>query len=347
MIEADGVSVSPGAALEEPRQHERKLQRLQHLLMLYRLSLGAALLVIAVLTVLLFFGKSPRFGRAIIVNGQTVVMVRDAKAATAVRARLLAEVGGGEGATIKEKWEDAPRQAEGAQILSVGEAVKRLKPRVTVLCEAVAIEADGVPLVVVPSKDFAQRILDQLKARYASLSDAVVTRTSLLPTPAVRPCTALPADIISDEQQAVARLASSHGTPQRLLVRAGDNPDSLSSQNGMTLASFWRLNPGCRGRDLRVGEPVSVLGRSGLTVVTVKEMVSTQVIPPPVTREKATDLPRGQKKILQPGKAGARRVRWEVTMHDEREVSRRSLTEEITVQPEPQEILIGVGNAGG
>jgi len=36
-----------------------------------------------------------------------------------------------------------------------------------------------------------------------------------------------------------------------------------------------------------------------------------------------------------------------VTMHDEREVSRRSLTEEITVQPEPQEILIGVGNAGG
>ena len=90
-----------------------------------------------------------------------------------------------------------------------------------------------------------------------------------------------------------------------------------------------------------------VQGSGGLTVVTVKETISTQVIPPPSSQEKSAALPRGQKRVVQPGKAGARRVRWEVTMHNDREVARRPLSAEITLEPQARKALIGVGKTGG
>jgi uncharacterized protein YabE (DUF348 family) len=79
----------------------------------------------------------------------------------------------------------------------------------------------------------------------------------------------------------------------------------------------------------------------------VKETVSTQTIAPPVLREKAPNLPRGERKVAQPGKAGAKRVRWEVTMNDDHEVARRPVAEEVMLAPVPQKVLVGVGPGGG
>jgi hypothetical protein len=314
------------------------------MLTIYRLALGVAVAVIVVLAALLLFTKAPRFGRAIIIDGKTVVMVRNAKAASAVRERLLHEAGG---AMIKEKWEDAARPAEGGEAVSIADAVKLLKPRLTVVREAFAIQTGAAPLVIVPSKEVAQRVLDKLKSRFASPSDAVVRCTSLRPTPSIRPCTALPKEIVSDEAQAVARLGSARGLPEAYVVQPGDYPDRIAARSGMSLEAFWRLNSALRGRDLKVGERVQVQSRCGLTVVTVKETVSSKPIPPPIERENSASVPLGQKKIVAAGKGGLKRVRWEITMHDEREVSRRSLSEEVTLEPEPQKVLIGTGATGG
>lgn len=329
--------------MEEPRQSERQVLRLQHLLTLYRWSLAVAVALIVVLAALLLFAKVPRYGRAILIDGKAVALVRNAKAATAVRERLLREAGG---AALREQWEDAPRSAEGEEVISIAEAVRRLRPRVTVVREAFAIETNAIPLVVVTSRESAQRVLDKLKARYASPSDAVVRRTGLHPTPSIRPCTAIPREIVSDEAEAVARLSRAPAQTREYVVKSGDYPDRIAGRNGMSLECFWRLNPELRGRDLKVGERVKVQAQCGLTVVTVKETVSSKPIPPPVQKEQSTDLPRGQKKILSAGKGGLKRVRWEVTTHDEREVKRRALSEEVMVKPVPQRVLIGTGAVG-
>jgi LysM repeat protein len=330
------------------RQLERRLHSLQHMLIIYRLSLGVAVMVIIVLAALLLFAKAPRFGRAIIIDGKVIAMVRNEKAAAAVRERLLASAAGAttSEATFREKWEDAPRSAEGADVLSISQAVALLRPRVTVLLEAFAIENSGRRLVVVPSKESAERVLDRLKARYAGSPDAVVRRTSLRPSPEIRPCMAVPTHIISDELEAVKRLSNSGGIPATYMVRGGDFPASIASRHHMTLDEFHSLNPDSRGRDLRVGQRLNVRGDSGLVVVTVKETVSTQTVAPPVVKERAPSLPRGERKIAQPGKAGAKRVRWEVIMNDDREVSRRAIAEEVMVAPVPQKVLVGTGPGG-
>jgi LysM repeat protein len=327
---------------EEMRLLQRRVTRLAGLLRLYRWGLAAAAGVILLLMGLLLFAKAPAFGRAIVIDGQPLALVRNEQAAVAVRDRLLAGAGGAEGgATFKEKWEDVTRPTDGEPVLSVNEAVRALRGKVTVLKEAVAIEASGLRLVVVANREMAQSVLDQLKARYASPSDAVVRLTKLQPEPLIRPCAVLPEKIVSDPQEAVRVLqrARRQGTYE---VGAGDYPERIATAHDMSLEDFWRLNPGLRGRTLHPGQAVRVLtSRGGLTVVTVRETVTTLAIPPPVSKQATATLPKGHKKIADPGKPGSKRVRWEVTMRNDREVGRRSLSEEIITEPRPQVVLVG------
>jgi LysM repeat protein len=320
----------------------RRVTRLEGLLRLYRLGLAAAAGVVVLLAALLLFAKAPVFGRAILIDGKSLVLVRNEKAAVAVRNRLLASVGGADGgATFKQKWEDVTRPTDGEPVLSVNDAVRALRGKVTVLKEAVAIEASGLRLVVVPNRELAQSVLDQLKARYASPSDAVVRSTELQPLPLIRPCAVLPEKIITDPQQAVQALlrARREGTHE---VRAGDYPERIATAHDMSLEQFWQLNAGLRGQTLHPGQQVRVLTtRGGLTVVTVRETEVIVTIPAPVTKQATATLPKGQKQVADPGRPGSKRVRWRVTMRNDREVSRRLLKEEIMTEPKPQIVLVG------
>lgn len=333
--------------MDDTQLLQRKLHRAQGLVCLYRWCLIAALLVIGVLTALLLFAKAPQLGRAILINDQVVAMVRSEKAAMAVRERLLAQAsGGGPGqATFREKWEDVTRPVENGKLLSVSEAVAVLKPKVTVVKEAFAIENAGVQLVIVPTKETALNVLDRLKVRYAAPTDAVVRATKLRPEPTIRPCTAVPSQILTDEAEAAARLNSARTQPETHRVRKGEYPEKIAAQHGLTLAEFRQLNPELAGKELRVGQNVNVLSRTpGLMVVTVKECVTTEQVPPPVKRSVSKTMPKGAKKTISPGKPGHKRIRWEITMHNDREVGRRSLSEETVAEAEPQEVLIGTGS---
>ncbi|NPV46983.1 MAG: LysM peptidoglycan-binding domain-containing protein [Armatimonadetes bacterium] len=330
--------------MDDPRQLERKLARLEHVVHVQRIGLGLAGGIIVILLGVLLFGKTPRFGRAILVNDTVVAMVKNERAAAAVRERLLAEGRKGfEGvATFREKWEDATRPVDGAEILSVGQAVKALRPKLTVVVEACAIEANGTRLLVVPNESVATDILNKLKARYASQTDAVVKATRLKPEPVLRSVTVPPGEIVSEILQGVERLSQARATPRAYTVKPGDYPERIAEAQQMRLADLYRLNPGLKGTTLRVGQKLTVLGPGvGLTVVTIKETACTELIPPPVSRVRSDKLPQGQTKVQHPGQPGKKRVRCEVTMHNEREVSRRVLSEEVVLAPQPKRVLVG------
>jgi LysM repeat protein len=327
-------------------QLERRVQRLEHLLRVYRLGLGLAVTAVLLLAALAFMGRSPRSGRAILVNDRIVAMVKNEKTAAAVRQRLLREGRGqyGGAATFHEKWEDETRPVEGARVLSLGEAVRVLESKVTVVVEAWAVEANGTQLLVTPSKDVAESVLSKLKSRYASQSDAVVRSTRLQPEPALRPVTVPPSEIVTDIMEGVRRLSEVRAKPEQHQVQAGEYPERIAAQHHMKLADLYRLNPGMRGSDLRVGQTLQVLGPgAGLVVVTVKETASTEAIAPPVQRVATRTLPKGVQKVGFAGLPGRRRVRYEVVMHNEQEVSRRVVSEENVSLPRPKQVLVGTG----
>jgi len=327
---------------EDVRLLERQVVRLEGLLRIHRWALIGALTLVAVMVVLLFVAKAPPVARAILIDGKPVVLVRNEKAAAAVRQRLLAGAASKGGrVTFRESWEDATRPTEGERVLSVNEAVQVLKDKVTVLAEAFAIEQGGVRLAVVPTREMAQTVLDRLKAKYASPSDAVVRMTRLNPAPTVRACAAAPSGIVTDEEEAISQLTAAR-RPQTYLVVAGDYPDRIAAAHRMSLEDFWRLNAGLKGKTLHPGQPVQVYGREGgLTVVTIKETVTTMAMPAGQRKQPTETLPRGQTRVAEAGRPGSKRVRWEVTMNNDREVARRPLGEEIIIEPKPQLLLAG------
>lgn len=325
---------------QQIRLLERRVLQLQAQLRMCHWGAGAAALLVVLIGGVLLFGRTPPVARAIVIDGKPVVLVRSEKEAAVVRQRLLATAGEGR-ATFRETWQDATRPTNGQRILSVSEAVRVLKDKVTVLKEAFAIEAGGNLLVVVPTQEMAQTVLDRAKAKYASPTDAVVRMTQLRPQPTVRPCTELPSRIVTEEDKAVAELAHSRRR-MNYFIKAGDYPEQIAGKFGMTLDEFWEANPGLQGTTLHPGQRVQVLCKQpGLAVVTVKETVITETIPAGVQKQNSPTLPRGQTQITSPGKPGQRRVRWEITTTNDREVARRPLGEEIVSEPQPQLILVG------
>ncbi len=312
------------------------------MLQIYRWALALALLLNGVLLMLLFFAKIPQQGRAIYINGEQAAIVRNEQAAAAVRKRLLAQAAGATaGVTFRERWEEATIPTKGEPVLSVAEAVQKLKNKVTVLQEAYVIEANEQKLVIVPTREMAQAVLDRVKSRYAAPSDAVVRLTKLVPMPKIRPCSVPPEHIVRDEQKAVEAIQRARREAV-YIVQPGDYPEQIASKHQMSMEEFWRLNPHLRGKALRAGQQAKVLQASGgLKVVTIKEMATIESISPPVQKQFSGELPKGAQKVVQPGRAGYKRVRWEITMYDDREVARRRLGEEIVQAPHPQIVLIG------
>jgi len=333
---------TPRNSTDQQEIWQRQLRHARGMLRIYRWALALSLLMNGVLLLLLFFAKIPQQGRAIYINGEQVAIVRHEQAAAAVRKRLLAQAAGqGTGATFKERWEEATIPTRGEPVLSVSEAVQKLKNKVTVLQEAYAIEANEQQLVIVPTREMAQAVLDRLQGRYAAPSDAVVRLTKLVPKPKIRPCAVPPEHIVRDEQKAVEAIQQARREAV-YIVQPGDYPEQIAAKHQMSLEEFWRLNPHLRGKALRAGQPAKVLQASGgLKVVTIKEMATIEAIPPPVQKQFTGELPKGAQKVVQPGRAGYKRVRWEITMYNEREVTRRRLSEETVQAPHPQIVLIG------
>lgn len=330
------------------RQMERKLARLEREVALYRLGFGLALVLCVALSLLLAFGRTPRYGRAILVDNQVVAMVKNEAAAAEVRRRLLeAGKGGFTGsATFREKWEDATRPAEGAEVISISQAVTQLRGKVSVVVEACAIEANGQRLLVVPSREIADSVLAKLKSRFTSQADAVVKSTKLQPEPTIRPVTVAPAEIVTDILQGLQQLSDSHAAPQDYAVRAGDYPERIASRHDMKISDLYRLNPGLRGSTLRVGQKVKVYGAgTGLTTITVKETAATVLITPPVKKVPTAGIAPGAIKTVSPGKPGTKRIRCEVVMRNAREVRRRVISEEILSEPEPRVVQVSPKSA--
>lgn len=331
---------------EQQRQLERKVQRLQDLLRIYRASLGLAVLLVIVLTTLLICGKAPRYGRAILINGKVVAMVRNEKAATAVREHLLAEGKGGAvgQATFLQSWEDEPSPVDGARLLSVPEAEKLLRPRLTVVVGAFAIEANGLQLVVVPTREAAELVLNKLMFRYIAKDESVTRLPRLKPEPVIRPTTAPPSEVVTDVSEAVARLADARTQPETYVVKPGDCLEKIAAHFNMPVPALRRLNPQAKDKAMHPGQRLKVLGNNcGLTVVTVKQVTDTQEISPPVVRQLSPSLPKGETKVAFPGKPGRKSIQWQITLHNNKEIARKDLHEEVVLQPEPKRMLVGTG----
>ncbi len=141
---------------------DRRYLRMQAALRTYRLALLLAVILIVILTTVLLAGRR-HFARAIKIDGKVAILVANKKAADQVSSRLLKEGKQdlpGE-ASFVQQWEDASWPIEDSEVLSVREAIELLRPMLSVVVSAAAIEVDGQEAVVIATEELARRVLDE------------------------------------------------------------------------------------------------------------------------------------------------------------------------------------------
>ncbi len=304
-------------------------------------ALALLLFVIALVALLsLRMGGCGGPARAIVIDGNTVCYVRNEGAAEEVRRRIVEKATGGLAveAGIEERWEVVR-----PKVVSVDEAVQILEKLVHVQVEAVGIEVDGKVVICLPTESLAEQALHLVKAHYAGGSERLLEPPKFREKIRLVPQTVRPEEVETDVGKAAERLIAG-GRERTYTVRRGDHPSKIASAMGMSVEELFALNPGLKGRNLRVGETVKVTsGKSLLTVVTVREVQVRSEIPPPVQIIETDTLKRGEQRVVREGEPGEKLITLRAVFENEKRVRAEKIEERVIKPPEPRRVMVGTG----
>ncbi len=276
--------------------------------------------------------------RAILVNGETVCYVHDERAAEEVRRRVVSQALGDLGgeAGIEERWEVVRPKT-----VSVDEAVELLQGLVRVQVEAVGIEVEGTVLVCLPTETQAQQALQLLKQHYTPQGERLLEQPKFRQKVRMLPETVRPEEVVRDVEKAAEKLIASGG--ERIYtVNRGDHPSKIAQAFGMSVQALFQLNPGIKGRDLRVGETVRVSSdKPLLTVVTVREVKVRKQTPPPEQVVETDSLLRGEKRVVREGEPGEKVLTLKAVFENDKRVKAQTLDERVIKQPEARRVMVG------
>ncbi len=224
---------------------DRSLSRLEGHLRFYKTATAILLFLVVLLSIMLIVGGRRKFARAIRIDGEFMCLVRDHRAAERVHQALLDKGKGdlpGE-AALGQQWEDVAWPLDDNKVLSVNQAVEALGARVTVLVDAYTLEVDGVATIALPSEDAAKDVLDALKASYLQEGEKLVEPQTFLEDVKIAPARARADSVSTEIATAIERLSTTRTEAKTYTVRAGDFPEKIAADHGMTLSGFYELNP--------------------------------------------------------------------------------------------------------
>lgn len=311
----------------------------------YKLTTIVLALLVVLLTTLLIAGGRQQFARAIRIDGDLVCMVKDQGAAERVHERLLAE-GKGElpgNASIEQQWEDESWPVEDREVLSVPDAVDRLKEHgVTVLVSAYTIKVEGRDTVNLPDETFATDVLTRIKRQYVPQDEKPIESTFLEDVKIVE--TKARAEMILTEMAAaVEAMATARDEAETYTVKAGDHAGKIAAAHGMSIEDFYRLNPQTRGATIHPGDEVEVApAMAGITVKTVTEVSETVDVEPEVEQIRSVNVPRGETRVATEGVPGKELVVKHRTYHNDRLVEEETKSTQIVEPPSPRRVLVGI-----
>lgn len=339
--------------MNEARTRNRRDARLEKLYaaaVFYRATTFLLLIVVAVETgVIIWQANSARFARAIRVNDKVVCFVRNEKAAEEVRNRIIAEEKGNlpGAAFLDQRWEDLnwPMDKDD-KILTVAEAVKRLRPKLTVKVAAAAITLKDKELVVLADKELADMALTMLKKEFSEGPGKLIEARLLPEGVKIADTKAQPKAILTDIHAAVEKLKTPSEGIEKYVVRSGDSWRRISDIHKMTIKELRAMNPKVKD-PLQVGVSLTVSVPSPpLTVVTIKEENHEEEYRKPPQKIETNTLPKGEtRNIPNTGSPGIRRITEKITYHNGKELKRAKVDETIIKEAVPERIMVGTAVA--
>lgn len=300
--------------------------------------------------ILIFLSSSSYYQQKIlaynvIIGGEVVGQVKNEKSFTQAldhHKSLAAEQIG------REVTEKDNIQVEKARIdnnLLVDEAVLEqfIQENIILTTKAYSVTVDGTPLFSVLSKKEAQELLEQYKSQFVSQVDEGARIVSV---DFVRQVEIVqnPVEIQSIVSPAEARqiLSKMKEEEQKLEVQKGDNLWTLARKYNTTVHDIVRLNPEIIPEKIMPGDQLVITpGKPILEVVAIVENEVEEEIQYETEYHKDSNLLSQDRKILQKGANGKKKVLYRVTLENGYEKTLEAIDEEIIKEPVKQIVRVG------
>lgn len=199
------------------------------------------------------------------------------------------------------------------------------------------VVVDGKTLLVMNSRQEAERLLNELKAPYATpegmtrfaedvrLVDAIIEKSKAVSVA---------------EAMEMIKSGARKAIPYQ--IKQGDTLWGIASGQGIPVDQLLALNPGLTPGRIKPGETLKLSWTEYLiNVETVLTKVSTETMEFPVEEKKDSSLLLGEKRVLATGRNGKKEVTYQIVLRNGTEADRRELSEVVVDKPEPKVVVTG------
>jgi LysM repeat protein len=222
-------------------------------------------------------------------------------------------------------------------------ALSRLKDTVKLRAERAVIYVEALPVVALPSREEAERVLQQIRSAGAPDGADLKSAPHFKEQVEVR---VEPAeqDAWADAETATALLKGEGGEQKTVKVGVGDTAWSIAERSRASLAALERSNPGTDLQHLRAGQVLKLSTddeKPLLTVLAEAETTRTEVIAYGTEVHRNPKLYVGKTFVKQPGKPGRARVTRLLKYENGRVVEQQVVRRSVLAAPRSRVVVIG------
>ncbi|MGG0937097.1 M23 family metallopeptidase [Brevibacillus centrosporus] len=225
-------------------------------------------------------------------------------------------------------------------------AIEALSKETELRVSTVKVEVGGTTVGYAINQQEVQKALAQLKQRYVSNSKSKVAAASIdsqksevkevkfKETVSMQQSTAPAPDILSSDKL-LQVLTNGLATPIIHTVRKGDCLGCIANEYGVKLSEILDNNPEINENSLlQLGQEINItVSQPLLTVKVTEEVEQNERVPYQLETRTSSLLPKGQTRVIQPGKEGMKRATYQVIKENGKIIERNLIQEETIEKP--------------
>lgn len=251
---------------------------------------------------------------AVIADGKKIALVKSPEVVESTLEEIAAELGKGKDLKIETDIKYEKVHVGEGEFTEPEELRKVLKSYLSFLSSAAAITVDGEQKVWVEDEEAAEKVLENLKARFSPKGEVKLIRLDFKEKVEVQKGLVAPDKIVSISE-AEEILTSGGGKIVTHIIKKGDTLWSIARKNNMKVADILAVNPGLKENTiLKIGSEIKLAEvRPIVNVVAEYEKIENKAVPFEIQYVNDSKMPIGTTKVVQEGEEGEKEVTYKVT----------------------------------
>lgn len=308
-------------------------------------ALGSLSIIIILTGGLTYYLSTTTSAAAVVINGQQIGFVRNIDTGKNLVEAILEQQGKPYGQIAKTHDQIAYEnvRVNPAVYLESTLSAEKLANELRYYLDGYKVEADGSVIAVLPSKEDADKMLQEYEDYYVKPSDEnKVTTVSFAENVNVEGLEAQP-DQLKQVEQAFKMLIDGKITTKDYTVQPSDSWWLIARKNDMLTDEVLAGNPGAtKDTKLQPGQIIKLVASTPyLTVVSQGTYSGLETIPYDVVTKTDNSLGLGQTKVLKQGSNGSKLVTYTYVQKNGIDVTKQVIDEKITQTPVNQEVAKG------